>query len=420
MMTRVLNGYAVCIYAATAVLAGCAGSQWPISAPSSSLARSNINAALGHVGKPRHYQVLYSFGSSPDGSVPEGNLIDVGGTLYGTTYYGGSRNFYGTVFSITTGGAEKVLHSFGRRPDGENPLAGLIDVNGTLYGTAFVGGKGCNCGTVYSINTSGKEKLTYDFGQIPDGEDPRATLVELNGTLYGTTWQGGVSSCPEQSCGTVFSVTPGGTEKVLHSLTEAEGYASIAGLINVGGTLYGTASKGGAYSDGTVFSITPAGRMKMLHSFGRGSDGADPQASLVDVSGTLYGTTRHGGAHSCSDSGGTQSCGTVFSITTSGAEKVLYNFSQNDGCYPVANLIEVKGTLYGTTSYCGADGYVGGTVFSLTTAGKERVLHTFDQYTDGYAPEAGLLDVDGTLYGTTAAGGTTGHYGYGTVFALTL
>ena len=43
-----------------------------------------------------------------------------------------------------------------------------------------------------------------------------------------------------------------------------------------------------------------------------------------------------------------------------------------------------------------------------------RVLHSFSK-PDGAHPQAGLIDVDGTLYGTTNEGGT---YGYGTVLAL--
>ncbi|MFY9720745.1 MAG: choice-of-anchor tandem repeat GloVer-containing protein [Candidatus Cybelea sp.] len=71
------------------------------------------------------------------------------------------------------------------------------------------------------------------------------------------------------------------------------------------GKLYGTTTAGGAYKGGTVFSITPGGTEKVLHSFGNGDDGADPNAALVDVKGTLYGTTTSGDAHGQ---------GTVFSL----------------------------------------------------------------------------------------------------------
>ena len=152
----------------------------------------------------------------------------------------------------------------------------------------------------------------------------------------------------------------------------------------------------------------------MLHSFGYGDDGATPAAALIEVNGTLYGTTGTGGKPGCYNY---DTCGTVFSITPSGTEKVLHRFlTGNDGRGPDAPLIEVKGKLYGTTIYGGAYTCVSrcGTVFSITLNGKERVLHSFSK-PDGAHPQAGLIDVDGTLYGTTNEGGT---YGYGTVLAL--
>jgi uncharacterized repeat protein (TIGR03803 family) len=43
--------------------------------------------------------VVYSFASGKDGAAPEASLIDVEGTLYGTTYGGGGYD-EGTVFSV--------------------------------------------------------------------------------------------------------------------------------------------------------------------------------------------------------------------------------------------------------------------------------------------------------------------------------
>jgi uncharacterized repeat protein (TIGR03803 family) len=37
--------------------------------------------------------------------------------------------------------------------------------------------------------------------------------------------------------------------------------------------------------------------LRLLYSFGHGSDGQHPEASLIDVNGTLYGTTFKGGTH---------------------------------------------------------------------------------------------------------------------------
>ncbi len=364
--------------------------------------------------------MLYNFKGSGD---PGASLLNVNGRLYGTALLSDAGD--GTVYRITTGGSENVLHVFGGKGDGTNPGSDLIDVNGTLYGTTQSGGA-YDSGTVFSITTSGTEKVLHSFAYgTTDGNWPVAGLVDVGGTLYGTTRSGGAdASCKAlvpAGCGTVFSITTGGTEKVLHSFREnTGGYYPEAGLVEVSGTLYGTALAGGAFGNkkttrgGVVFSITTSGKTKVLHSFGNGTDGDCPEAGLVDVHGTLYGTTRIGGAYGD---------GTVFSITTSGAEKVLHSFYGSDGSYPWANLIDVSGTLYGTTYFGGAyaNGDGGGTAFSITTGGKEAVLHSFGKSKDGEGPKAGLIDVDGTLYGTTIGGGTyhTGSYGNGTVFALT-
>jgi uncharacterized repeat protein (TIGR03803 family) len=129
---------------------------------------------------------------------------------------------------------------------------------------------------------------------------------------------------------------------------------------------------------------------------------------MININGTLYGTTTYGG---------TIGWGTVFSITPGGEEKVVYSFSGTDGQFPYASLIEVKGTLYGTTEEGGTYGAGAGTVFSLDpSSGSENVLHSFGNGTDGVAPRARLIKVNGTLYGTTMLGGANGD---GTVFAIT-
>ena len=95
--------------------------------------------------------MLHSFGKGTDGRYPDAGLIDVSGTLYGTTEEGGAYGD-GTAFSITTGGTEKLLHDFGKRTDGSRPNAGLIYVKGTgtLYGTTEAGGANDD-GTVFAL-----------------------------------------------------------------------------------------------------------------------------------------------------------------------------------------------------------------------------------------------------------------------------
>ncbi|HEY5047173.1 MAG TPA: choice-of-anchor tandem repeat GloVer-containing protein [Rhizomicrobium sp.] len=380
-------------------------------------------------------KVLYSFCSQrncKDGAYPEAKVIEVNGILYKTTSGGGRgvacyTQGCGTVFSLDPNmGVETVLHSFCRQlncPDGADPFdAGLIDVKGTMYGTAFEGGgNGCGgsgCGTVFSVDpNTGAETVLYSFNDSPsDGAYPQGELLHVEGTIYGTTQGGGAGGM-----GTVFALDrKKATETLLYSFCSrqncADGFNPV-GLIDVNGTLYGTTLQGGSYNCdqgegcGTAFSLDPnTGAETVLHSFGNGTDGGHPYAGLIALNGILFGTTGYGGA----DGGGT-----VFSIDpNTGAETVLYSFcsQQNctDGANPSATLIDVKGTLYGTTR---AGGSVGnGTVFLLDPGtGAETVLYSFSSGTDGADPQASLINVNGTLYGTTGGGGA---YGEGTVFVL--
>jgi uncharacterized repeat protein (TIGR03803 family) len=390
--------------------------------------------------------VVYSFKGGSDGAVPKAGLINVTGTLYGTTEVGGGTGCggvgCGAVFSIFPDGTNETLwHVFKGGRDGANPIAGLIKTKATLsskirlYGTTANGGgtacyNGSGCGTVYSITPSGVEKVIYSFKGGNEGANPAAGLIRFNGTLYGTTSQGGVGVC-NSGCGTVFSISSSGAEKVLYPFCSqvycSDGTGPRARLINVNGTLYGTTGNGGStacYNGngcGTVFSITPSGTEKVVYAFKGGNDGAFPSAGLIDVNGTLYGTTSQGGTGICSNG-----CGTVFSITPGGPEKVLYSFKGgNDGANPAAGLIKVNGTLYGTTSQGGAGicGLHCGTVFSITPGGTEKVLYAFcsSAYcSDGALPYSGLINVKGILYGTTSQGGTgTCGFGCGTVFSIT-
>jgi uncharacterized repeat protein (TIGR03803 family) len=350
------------------------------------------------------FKSLYAFQGQPDGANPEASLLDVGGTLYGTTYRGGASN-NGTVFKIMPSGKESVLYSFKHSPDGGGPEGGLILLNGALYGTTIGGGANGD-GTVFKVTLPGKETVLHSFGSASDGFDPEAGLIEVDGILYGTTDAGGANDC----CGTVFSITPSGKETVLHTFGGTpDGEFPKAPLVDLNGTLYGTTYQGGANNYGIVFSITPSGKETILYNFfGRGygnSDGAYPLAGLANDNGTLYGTTELGGAPCSQNNSG---CGTVYKIAVAGVESVLYSFtSLSNGVYPLAGLIDVNGALYGTTEH---------TIFRVTTSGKHIVLYEFTG-TNGAYPEASLIDVGGVLYGTTANNGP-GSTGNGTVFSL--
>lgn len=361
-------------------------------------------------------KVLYSFGSySGDGQNPGYNLIEKGGNFYSTTLNGGA-NTYGTVFKLTPTGKETLLYSFCSQSnctDGENPSSGLVaDKEDNLYGTTLNGGTS-NWGVLFKVTLTGEESVLYSFGVYSgDGVWPSGGLImDKEGNLYGTTAGGGADSG-----GSVFKLTPTGEESLLYSFGSHSGDGSgpQAGVImDKEGNLYGTTSGSGANGSGTVFKVTPAGEETVLYSFGSyDTDGANPFTGLVmDAEGNLYGTTSAGGAHKF---------GTAFKLTPSGEENVIHSFGAGtaDGRGPNQLIIDEAGNLYGTTALGSGKCY--GTVFELTTAGKETVLHHFYPDTgDGYDPQAGLMmNSKGNLYGTTAAGGEAA-YAYGTVFEVT-
>jgi uncharacterized repeat protein (TIGR03803 family) len=207
------------------------------------------------------------------------------------------------------------------------------------------------------------------------------------------------------------------TETVLHSFNEdgTDGYNPYSGLtIDKDGNLYGTTLYGSSLvaPNGTVFKVTPSGVETVLYNFLGAPDGSEPYYSGVvrDAAGNLYGTTLRGG---------TNDLGTVYKLAPNGTETVLHNFSPTlDGYYPFGGVIlGTKGALYGTTSTGGTAGV--GTVYKVlrTRKGTETVLYNFGGQTDGCYPrqENLVLAKDGTLYGTTYSCGPSAN---GTVFKI--
>lgn len=369
--------------------------------PSSVNAVSRPSAALSNNSA---FKSLYSFGKIPNDGQEPTNLVALNGVFYGTAFMGGA-NGGGMVFSMTKEGTEVILHNFSGKKDGYEPIGPLINITGVLYGTTSSGGPS-NAGVVFSINPNGNFKVIRAFqGGSSDGAGPIGGLTDVSGTLYGTTELGGANDM-----GTVYSITTGGVEHVLHSFSGSNGSTPFATLIEVNGMLYGTTVVGGANNVGTLFRINTAGNAKVLHSFGGTGDGAGPYyGALVNVNGTLYGTTTAGGA---------TDVGTIFKSSLAGNEKVLYSFDGTpaNGCAPYSGLIEFKGTLYGTsnggtTSPCISNG----TIFSMHPSGGETTIHTFSGGKGGYEP-FGLTPMGKKLYGTALSGG---YHGQGLFYSIT-
>lgn len=278
--------------------------------------------------------LLYSFAGGPGGNGPTSGVIALGGAFYGTTS--------NVAYQVTAAGKETSLHAFGSGKDGATPVLGPMAVlNGKLYGATQLGGsKRCNsgCGTVFGLTTGGAENVVYSFQGGHDGFAPVGSVVAIKGTLYGTTSYGGANDG-----GTVFKMTGSGTKTILYNFKVAgsDGERPDGNLIQFGGVLYGTTAYGGAKDLGTVFALGTS-KETVLHAFVGGADGASPNGSLADVNGVLYGTT---------SGGGKSGNGTVFSVTKAGKEQVLYAFKGgSDGSQPLGGLVNVNGTLYGTTA----------------------------------------------------------------------
>jgi uncharacterized repeat protein (TIGR03803 family) len=316
-----------------------------------------------------------------------------------------------------------VLHTFTGPPDGGFPNGGVIlDSKGNLYGTTSEGGTGAcsgGCGTVFKLSPAGKETILYSFtGTNGDGKYPQGGLVrDASGNLYGTTYGGGTSgnACNNYGCGTVFMLDAAGIETVLYSFSGGvDGATPLAGVVrDAAGNLYGTTHLGGAFNWGTVFVVDKTGTETVLHSFdGLTGDGGDAYGGLIlDSAGTLYGTTQGGGNVNSNCLPGLEiGCGTIFQITTTGAERVLYSFTgYADGNTPSGNVVrDHAGNLYGT-SQPRPTPTGGGTIFRIDLSGKFSVLHTFTGGAGGADPFAGLIrDTAGNLYGTTYQGGGGG------------
>ena len=331
-----------------------------------------------------------------------------------------------------------VLHNFTGAQDGAFPQAGLtMAPTGSLYGTAYQGGE-YGYGSVFQLRRSGSGWVfspIYAFQGGNDGYWPYARVIAgPNGSLYGTTAEGGGGGCNLYGCGTVFNLQPplatvcrnvlcGWTKTVLYRFTGfQDGYVPLGDLIfDQTGNLYGTASDGSFPSLGTVYKLTPSygyWTEDTLHTFTEGSDGTGPNSGVVfDTAGNLYGTTSTGGGGCFGNL-----CGAVYELSPSGSgwtETILYAFQGGtDGQSPIGGVIfDPAGNLYGTTSTGGAGG--GGTAFELSPSGNSWTFNLLSSFSGGYGagPLASLTrDMAGNLYGTTAGAGT---YQHGSVFRLT-
>jgi uncharacterized repeat protein (TIGR03803 family) len=207
--------------------------------------------------------ILHTFDTQDGYNPSSGVIFDHKGNLYGTTIYGGDSN-NGVVYQLSPNSdgswTESVLHSFTGGQDGYRPQAGLVrDVKGNLYGVTAFGGP-IGYGTVFKLapNKDGSWTFStiYAFKEGNDGANAFASLtLDGEGTLYGTTQDGGA-----YHCGVVFKLTaaPNGmwNEEVIHAFNDQPSCESFGNLIfDRKGNLYGTTIGDGTTTFGSVFEI---------------------------------------------------------------------------------------------------------------------------------------------------------------------
>jgi uncharacterized repeat protein (TIGR03803 family) len=391
------------------------------------------------------FTVLHTFTGGNDGGYPGGGGLtpDSVGNFYGTAAYGGSANA-GTVFKMTRHGSDWIfspLYSFQGGTDGNAPDTSVVfGPGGSLYGTTFYGGNsGCGqsgCGTVFKLTPPATickstlcpwtETVLHRFQGGSDGAAPAFAqpIFDRAGNMYGTTSGSGGAHA------NVYELSPsqgGWTYNILYTFTNGfDGGLCLNGVIfDQSGNLYGTTALFG-YGYGTVFELTPSGSgwsFNLLHTFTNGSDGGESMSALIfDQSGNLYGTTHQGGQGNS---------GTAFEMTTSNGSwtlSTLYAFTGSFDQGPDNSLVmDTAGNLYGTTEGDGQYGY--GSVYKLTPSGggwTYTTLHDFTGGDDGFWPYSKLtVDASGNVYGMTEMGGTRGlcpsggSYGCGVVFEIT-
>jgi uncharacterized repeat protein (TIGR03803 family) len=401
------------------------------------------------------------FGTNNDN--PHTGLLVYQGHLYGTTPEGGAGakkvpySNDGTVFRLSnpkTGGVwtEKTLHSFQPSPnqpgqgptlDGLYPCAGLIQQDGTLYGTTLYGGPN-GFGTIFALvppgtgETDWTEYQIYNFMGESDGQYPFDRLImDKSGAFYGVTR----SSEDGFNRPTVFQLVCSYGTCTVNTLT-----FNTKGIIYNGdllldpstGSIFGTTQNGGPNGTvgyGNVFQLAPIGGGKYmyydLYDFTGGSDGDMPNGGLQGYTGDLFGTTQYGGFSS-----GTNGGGVVFELRelTPGSPYTFYlqhtfdGAFYDDGWQPAAGLYkDSTGNLWGTTEYGGWFRTIkiysnNGTIFKLTSSrpgewSYDAVWDFGGGPADGAYPQGRPTgDSKGNVYGTTNSGGTNGN---GIVFEFT-
>ncbi len=349
------------------------------------------------------YTKKFDFNGTLKGSKPMGTLVKAtNGKLYSLTYQGGTSDC-GVLFeydAASNGYTKRFDMSGHGKMAGNKPQGSLVEVNGKLYGTTYIGGTKdfgvlFEYDPIFNIYTK-----KIDFNGTLNGSTPCNALMKAsNGKLYGVTFSGGVN---DDGVLFEYDASTGIYTKKVDLEYSTKGSASYGDMIQASnGKIYGTAQSGGAGGGGVIFEydITTNTYVKK-YEFTQGGSGNNPIGTLVEaLPGILYGNTAAGGANND---------GILFTydfLTNTFTKKMDYN-SIVTGASPIASMILASnGKLYGTTNLSGFNSM--GTLFEydVTTSSYTKKLD-FDGQLTGSSPWSGMKEAsNGLLYGVTISGG---------------
>ena len=365
----------------------------------------------------------------------DGLSADSAGNLYGITTgtIGGNM---GTVFRLTPHGSSWIyspIYSFQGGADGADPFAAPIQgPDGALYGTTYYGGdttycQPFTCGTVYklmppattchSTSCPWSDKVIYAFASqtTPDGVNPESRVsFDVNGNLYGSTYNGGGNPPPDVNLGAIYRLTPssGGSwsESILYTFTGmGTGQNPTTGVIlDSLSNVYGTSPNAWMcgsfhYACGMVFELqSPTWAPTAIHHFDQSGDGTEPiGAPIWDAAGNMYGTTSKNSLNG-------QNGPTIWKLSPFNGSWVRTNLYTWPVGAPGGNgslTMDAQGNLYGVQfNYQQGDG----AIFKLTNSNgvwTYTTLHQFDGNDGSYPNGSLVVDSNGNVFGTTLLGG---------------
>jgi len=194
---------------------------------------------------------VYTFDAT-HGQYPSSLIQGTDGNLYGTSTWGGSSSC-GTLFKISTSGTPLWSYSFPCGSGGYNPVMLVQASDGNFYGPTVNGGVGIGFGTIFKLDPEGNVSTLYSFSPSSSKAGEPLSLIQANdGNLYGTAALGGKTT----NDGSLFEITPSGVFTRLYSFSGTAGTTPNTALVqDTTGILYGTSIGGGKSNAGTVYKL---------------------------------------------------------------------------------------------------------------------------------------------------------------------